>query len=277
MDASLPICLLSKATLTKSWLWNRKLSHLNFSTINDLTKHDLVDGLLKFKKSKDHLCSACERGKSKKYSHQPKLVPSTHSKLEWLHMDLCGSMRVATINGKKYILVIVDDYSRFTWIYFLPIKDETLEIIKKFIAQFQLNYNAKIHKIHTNNGTEFKNATLKAHYEKLGLMQQFSNAQMPQQNGVVERRNHTLIEAARTMLIFLRLPEFLGPRKFPLLASLKIESINISSKEDLDNLFRPMYEEYFEKRSSEVSINSVAQQVHNNEDSPSTSSIIIEE
>ncbi|GJX97405.1 retrovirus-related pol polyprotein from transposon TNT 1-94 [Tanacetum coccineum] len=87
--------------------------------------------------------------------------------------------------------------------------DETLEIIKKFIAQAQLNYKAKVCKIRTDNGTEFKNATLKAHYEKLGIMQQFSTARTPQQNGVVERRNRTLVEAARTMLIFSRLPEFL--------------------------------------------------------------------
>ncbi|GJV17185.1 integrase, catalytic region, zinc finger, CCHC-type containing protein [Tanacetum coccineum] len=110
MAASSLVFLFSKATSTKSWLWHRRLSHLNFNTINDLTKHDLVDGLSKFKYSKDHLCFACERRKSKK-SFQPKLVPSTHSKLELLHMDLCGPMRVATINGKKYILMIVDDYS----------------------------------------------------------------------------------------------------------------------------------------------------------------------
>ncbi|GKC69542.1 integrase, catalytic region, zinc finger, CCHC-type containing protein, partial [Tanacetum coccineum] len=147
MVASLPVCLMSKASSTKSWLMHRKLSHLNFGTINDLTKHDLVDGLPKFKYGKDHLCSACERGKSKKASHPPKLVPSSHSKLELLHMDLCGPMRVASINGKKYILVIVDDYSRFTWVYFLHSKDETPEIINKFIAQVQLNYDAKIYKI----------------------------------------------------------------------------------------------------------------------------------
>ncbi|GJZ49733.1 retrovirus-related pol polyprotein from transposon TNT 1-94 [Tanacetum coccineum] len=114
MAPSSPICLLSKATSTKSWLWHHILSHLNFSTINNLTKNDLVDGLPKFKYSKDHLCSACERVKSKKSSHLPKVVPSIHSKLELLHMDLCGPMQVASINGKKYILVIVDDYSRFT-------------------------------------------------------------------------------------------------------------------------------------------------------------------
>ncbi|GJY22259.1 integrase, catalytic region, zinc finger, CCHC-type containing protein [Tanacetum coccineum] len=219
-------------------------------------------------------------------------------------------MRVETINRKKYILVIIDDYSRFTWVYFLHTKDETPEIIKNFIAQVQLNYNAKVHKIQTDNGTEFKNITLKAHYEKLGIMQQFSVARTPQQNGVIERRNLTLVEAARTMLIFSRLPEFhwaeaisiacftqnrsiihtrYNKTPYELLHGIKtkcgvlyvfgslIEAMNTSSKEDLDNLFGPMYEEYFEKRSSEVSINFAAQQVHNNEDSPSPSSIIVEE
>ncbi|GKA47259.1 retrovirus-related pol polyprotein from transposon TNT 1-94 [Tanacetum coccineum] len=82
-------------------------------------------------------------------------------------MDLCGPIRVASINRKKCILVIIDDYSRFTWVYFLHSKDETPEIFKKFIAQVQLNYDTKIHKFRTDNDTEFKNATLKAHYEKL--------------------------------------------------------------------------------------------------------------
>ncbi|GJS22230.1 integrase, catalytic region, zinc finger, CCHC-type containing protein [Tanacetum coccineum] len=189
MAASSPVCIMSKATSTKSWLWHRRLSHLNFGTINDLTRLDLVDGLPKFKYGKDHLCFACERGKSKKASHPLKLVPSDHSKLELLHMDLCGPMRVASINGKKYILVIVDDYSRYTWVYFIQSKDETPKIIKKFIAQAQLNYKAKVCKIRTDNGTEFKKATLKVHYEKLGIMQQFSTDRTPQQNGVVERLN----------------------------------------------------------------------------------------
>ncbi|GKA29093.1 integrase, catalytic region, zinc finger, CCHC-type containing protein [Tanacetum coccineum] len=135
MAASSSVCLMSQAISTKSWLWHRKLSHLNFGTINDLTKHDLVDGLSKFKYGKDYLCSACEQRKRKKPSHPPKVVPSNHSKLELLHMDLCGPMRVTSINGKWYILVIVDDYSRFTWVYFLCTKDETPEIIKNFIAR----------------------------------------------------------------------------------------------------------------------------------------------
>nr|GEZ93556.1 putative ribonuclease H-like domain-containing protein [Tanacetum cinerariifolium] len=278
MAASLPVCLMSKATSTKSWLWHRRLSHLNFGTINNLTRLDLVDGLLKFKYEKDHLCSACEMGKSKKASHPPKLVSSGNFKLELLHMDLCGPMWVASINGKKYILVIVDAYSRYSWVYFLHSKDETPEIIKKFIAQAQLNYKAKIYKIRTNNGTEFKNTNLKAYYEKLGIMQQFSTARTPQQNGVVERRNRTLIEAARTMLIFSRLPKFLLAEAVATACfTQNPKTMNTPSKEDLDNLCGPMFEEYFGKKSSDTPINFAAQPTQLHEDSPSTSSINIEE
>ncbi|GJT16610.1 retrovirus-related pol polyprotein from transposon TNT 1-94 [Tanacetum coccineum] len=209
MAASSPVCLMSKATSTKSWLWHRRLSHLNFGTINQLTSHDLVDGLPKFKYNKNHLCSACEQGKSKKASLPPKLVPSTESKLELLHMDLCGPMRVASINGKKYILVIVDDYSRYTWVYFLRTKDEAPDMIIDFVNQVQRNLKASILTIRTDNGTEFKNEKLRAFYAKLGIVHKTSIARTPQQNGVVERRNRTLIEAARTMLIFSKALEFL--------------------------------------------------------------------
>ncbi|GJR08578.1 retrovirus-related pol polyprotein from transposon TNT 1-94 [Tanacetum coccineum] len=115
LAASSPLYLMSKATSTKSWLWHQRLSHLNFGTINHLTKKDLVDGLPKFKYDKDHLCSACKQGNSKKASFLPKLVPSTESKLELLHMDLCRPMRVESISGKRYILVTIDDYSCYTW------------------------------------------------------------------------------------------------------------------------------------------------------------------
>ncbi|GJZ87349.1 retrovirus-related pol polyprotein from transposon TNT 1-94 [Tanacetum coccineum] len=109
--ASSPICLLLKASKSKSWLWHRRLSHLNFGAINHLARHGLVRGLPKLKFEKDHLCSAYATGKSKKKSHKPKSEDTNQEKLYLLHMDLCGTMRVASVNGKKYILVIVDDYS----------------------------------------------------------------------------------------------------------------------------------------------------------------------
>nr|GEU58449.1 retrovirus-related Pol polyprotein from transposon TNT 1-94 [Tanacetum cinerariifolium] len=124
-----PICLMARATPTKSWLWHQRLSHLNFGTINDLAKNDLVSGLPRFKYAKEHLCPSCKQGKSKRASHPPKPVPNSKQQLHLLHMDLCGPMRFASINGKWYVLVIVDEYSRYTWVHFLRTKDETPEKI----------------------------------------------------------------------------------------------------------------------------------------------------
>ncbi|GJY07443.1 retrovirus-related pol polyprotein from transposon TNT 1-94 [Tanacetum coccineum] len=155
------ICLLSKASKTKSWLWHRRLSiwlsHLNFGTLNKLAKDGLARGIPKLKFQKDHLCSACALGKSKKSSHQPKAEDTNQEKLYLLHMDLCGPMRVESINGKKYILVIVDDYSRFTWVKFLRSKDEAPDAIIKCIKNIQVRLNATVRNVRTDNGTEFVN------------------------------------------------------------------------------------------------------------------------
>nr|GEV09831.1 hypothetical protein [Tanacetum cinerariifolium] len=129
MMTSSPICLLSKASKTKSWLWHLRLSHLNFGAINHLGRQGLVRGLLKLKFGKDHLCLACAMGKSTKKSHKPKSKDTNQEKLYPLHMDLYGPMCLESINGKKYILVIVDDYSRFTWVKFLRSKDEAPDFI----------------------------------------------------------------------------------------------------------------------------------------------------
>ncbi|GJT28280.1 retrovirus-related pol polyprotein from transposon TNT 1-94 [Tanacetum coccineum] len=209
MMKSSPICLLSKASKNKSWLWHRRLNHLNFGTINDLARKDLVRGLPRLKFEKDHLCSACQLGKSKKHTHKPKTENTNLEVLNTLHMDLCGPMRVQTINGKKYILVIVDDYSRFTWVKFLRSKDETPAVVIKFLTQIQVGLNKTVRFIRTDNGTEFVNKTLYDHYEKVGIFHQKTVPRTPQQNGVVERRNRTLVEAARTMLIFSKAPMFL--------------------------------------------------------------------
>ncbi|GJW01302.1 retrovirus-related pol polyprotein from transposon TNT 1-94 [Tanacetum coccineum] len=176
------IILLSKASKTKSWLWHRQLSYLNF---------------------------ACALGKSKKTSHQPKTKDTNQEKLYLLHMDLCGLMRVASINEKRYILVIVDDYSRFTWVRFLKTKDEAPAAIIKCIKNIQVRLNTKVQNVRTDNGTEFVNQTLREWYENVGISHQTSVARTPQQNGVVERRNLTLVEAACTMLIFSKAPLFL--------------------------------------------------------------------
>nr|GFA82447.1 retrovirus-related Pol polyprotein from transposon TNT 1-94 [Tanacetum cinerariifolium] len=158
-------CLLAKASSLQSCLWHQRLSYLNFATINNLVKNNLVQGLPKMKFEKDHLCSACEQGKIHRKHHKCKTNFASNKPLYLLHMDLCGPMRVQSINEKRYVLVFVDDYSRYTW------------------------------RVRTDNGTEFKNKTLAKFFDEVGITQQFSAARTPQQNGVVERRNRTLVEA----------------------------------------------------------------------------------
>nr|GEX68434.1 retrovirus-related Pol polyprotein from transposon TNT 1-94 [Tanacetum cinerariifolium] len=209
MMASSPICLLSKATKTKSWLWQRRLSHLNFGALNHFARNGLVCGLPKLKFKKDHLCSTCDMGKSKKQSHKPKSKYTNQEKLYLPHIDLCGPMRVASVNRKKYILVIVDDYSRFTWVKFLASKDEASNFIIKFLKMIQVRLNAAVRNIRRDNETEFVNQNLRDYYEQVGISHDASVARTPQQNGVVERKNRTLIEAARTMLIYAKAPLYL--------------------------------------------------------------------
>ncbi|GKA20298.1 retrovirus-related pol polyprotein from transposon TNT 1-94 [Tanacetum coccineum] len=144
--SSTPICLMAKASPTQAWLWHQRLSHLNFDYINLISKKDVVIGLPKLKYVKDQLCSSYVVSKAKRSSFKPKDVPSSKGRQNFLHMDLCGPMRVDSINGKKYILI------------------------------------------------------LHAYFKEEGLEHQTSTPRTPEQNGVVERRNRTLVEAARTML-----------------------------------------------------------------------------
>nr|GEY21026.1 ribonuclease H-like domain-containing protein [Tanacetum cinerariifolium] len=171
------------------------------SLINDskLAKDGLARGLPKLKFKKNHLCSACALGKSKKSSHQPKAEDTNQEKLYLLHMDLCSPMGVERINGKKYILVIINDYSRFTLVKFMRSKDEAPNAIIKCIKNIQVHLNAPTHNVQTDNRTEFVNQSLREFYENVGISHQTSIARTPQQNGVVERRNRTLVEAARIM------------------------------------------------------------------------------
>ncbi|KAJ9542272.1 hypothetical protein OSB04_028778 [Centaurea solstitialis] len=200
------VCLLSKATFNQNVLWHRRLSHLNYATINQLAKTGLVTGLPSLRFTKEQLCSACEMGKIKKSSHKLKVEHNTSKPLQLLHMDLCGPMRVQSINGRKYVLVIVDDFSRYTWVNFLRSKDGASDIIISFIRNVQVRLQLPVQVIRTDNDTEFKNRKLDSFLDSVGITHTFSAARTPQQNGVVERKNRTLVEAARTMLTFSKLP-----------------------------------------------------------------------
>nr|GEX71336.1 hypothetical protein [Tanacetum cinerariifolium] len=164
-----------------------------------ISRHGLVRGLPKLKFEKDHMCSACAMGKSNKKLHKPKSKDTNQEKLYLLQMNLCDPMRVASVNEKKYILVIIDDYSRFTWVKCLRSKDEAPGFIIKFLKMIQVQLKAPVRRISTNNGNKFVNQTLREYYEKVGISHETFVARYPQQNGFVKRRNRTLIEAAYTI------------------------------------------------------------------------------
>ncbi|GJR56685.1 retrovirus-related pol polyprotein from transposon TNT 1-94 [Tanacetum coccineum] len=154
-----------------------------FTQIGDIWKptgkHGLVREVPKLKFEKDHLCSACALGKSSKKPHKPKSEDTNQEKLYLLHMDLCGPMRVASVSGKKYILVIVDDYSRFTWVKCLRSKDEAPAFIINFLKMIQVRLKETVRRIRTDNGTEFVNQTLREYYEKVGISHETSVARSP--------------------------------------------------------------------------------------------------
>ncbi|KAJ9565777.1 hypothetical protein OSB04_001743 [Centaurea solstitialis] len=203
------LCLLSKASNQQSILWHRRLSHLNFKGLNKLVIGNLAIGIPDLRFQQEHLCTACQLGKMKRVSHKSKLEHGTEKPLQLIHMDLCGPMRVQSINGKKYVLVMVDDYSRYTWVKFLRSKDEAPEIIISVLKEVQVNLQSQVQKIRSDHGTEFKNKVLGGYLESVGIKHTFAAVRTPQQNGVVERRNKTLVEAARTMLAYSKLPMFL--------------------------------------------------------------------
>nr|GEZ44218.1 hypothetical protein [Tanacetum cinerariifolium] len=162
------ICLMAKATSSQAWLWHCRLSHLNFDTINLLSKNDIMIGLPKLKFVKDHLCSSCELGKAKRKSFQLKTTPSSKR--------------------------------RYTWTHFLRSKDETPEVLIEFLRLVQRGLHAQVRIVQTDKGTEFLNKTLHTYFASEGILHQVLVTRTPKQNDVIERQNRTLVEAARTML-----------------------------------------------------------------------------
>jgi gag-pre-integrase-like protein/integrase-like protein/Pol polyprotein len=202
------MCLFGKADV--GWLWHRRLAHVNMRTLQSLHKEGHIVGLKEnVSFAKDRVCRACVLGKMHDAPHKPKNRIKSTKILELLHVDLFGPPSHASLGGKKYCLVIVDDFSRYSWVYFFKLKSETQETFIDFINLVQRQHNVPVLIIRSDNGTEFKNYTLNDFLSDEGIKHQYSAAYTPQQNGVAERKNRTLIEMARTMLA-----EFKSPYNF---------------------------------------------------------------
>jgi transposase InsO family protein len=189
------------------WLWHRRLTHVGMKNLHKLLKGKHILGLTNVHFEKDGICSACQAGKRVGVHHPHKNIMTTERPLELLHKDLFDLISYISIGGSKYCLVIVDDYSRFTWVFFLQEKSQIQETLKRFLIRAQNEFRLRIKKIRSDNGTEFKNSQIEGFLEEEGIKHEFSSPYTPQQNGVVERKNRTLLDMARTMLDEYKTPD----------------------------------------------------------------------
>jgi transposase InsO family protein len=204
-NAELDTCLIAKTNM--GWLWHRRFAHVGMKNLHKLLKGEHILGLTNVHFEKDRICSACQVGKQVGAHHPHKNIMITDRLLELLHMDLFGPIAYISIGGSKYCLVIMDDYSRFTWVFFLQEKSQTQDTLKRFLKWAQNEFRLRIKKIRSDNGTEFKNSQIEGFLEEEGIKHEFSSPYTPQQNGVVERMNRTLLDIARTMLDQYKTPD----------------------------------------------------------------------
>ncbi|KAL8103615.1 hypothetical protein AgCh_027987 [Apium graveolens] len=183
------ICLLSRASIEESWNWHKRLSHLNFNNINELVKKDLVRGLPKIVFAPDGLCDSCQKAKQRKSSFKSKTESSILKPYHLLHVDLFDPVNVMSIAKNKYVMVIVDKFTRYTWVYFLHKKNETAYTLTDHVRQLDKLVKDSVKIIRSDNGTEFKNSIMEEFCKEHGIKNEFSVPGTPQQNGVVERKN----------------------------------------------------------------------------------------
>ncbi|GKB14268.1 retrovirus-related pol polyprotein from transposon TNT 1-94 [Tanacetum coccineum] len=184
-------CFFAKASPSVNWLWHKRLSHLNFKNINNLAKHNLVSGLPSLTFSKDKNCSACEKGKHHRASFKTKRSFSINKSLHLLHMDLFGPVKPQTISHNKYTLVIVDEYSRYTWVFCLKKKSDAADCIMSFIRKMENLNEVRVKELRSDTRTEFKNHKLEEFYDEKGISQNFSSPCTPEQNEAVNTACYT--------------------------------------------------------------------------------------
>jgi transposase InsO family protein len=171
-------CLITKTNM--DWLWHRRLAHVGMRNLHKLQKYGHILGLTNIIFEKDKPYGACQARKQVGTHHHAKNIMTTTRPLEMLHIDLFGPIAYRSIDGNKYGLVIVDDYSRFTWVFFLQDKNEIQEVLKKFLRIAQNEFDAKVKKIRSDNNTEFKNTQVEDFLDEKGINDEFSAPYTPQ-------------------------------------------------------------------------------------------------
>ncbi|CAL8993818.1 unnamed protein product, partial [Prunus brigantina] len=195
-----------KATIEEStWCWHRRFGHLNMQSLKLLQQQGLVYGLPEIGKA-DRICQDCAIGKSHREAFSKEKTWRASVPLELVHSDVCGPMQTTSIGGNKYFLTFIDDCTRMCWVYFMQFKSEVFNIFKKFKAMVELQSGYKIKKLRSDRGGEYTSTDFLQFCEEIGLERQLTVAYSPQQNGVAERKNRTIVEMSKTMMKEKKLP-----------------------------------------------------------------------
>ncbi|KAG8474247.1 hypothetical protein CXB51_033974 [Gossypium anomalum] len=187
-------------------LWHQRLGHANFRSIAQMASKKMVENFTKSVQSED-VCEVCQIGKQARLPFPANTSWRISTKLELVHSDVCGPMKTESLNGSKYFILFIDDYTRFSWIYFLKHKSEVAQVFVKFKAATEIETGLKLKTIRTDNGTEYTSAQFQALCNKAGVKHQLTNVYTSQQNRVSERKNRSLLDMARCLLFEKKLPK----------------------------------------------------------------------
>ena len=188
--------------------WHARLGHIGAESLKTMVRKDLVVGLPKLTVEKE-TCKSCLLGKQARHPFPQTTSYRAQGILELMHGDLCGPISPSTASRSKYIFAIIDNHSRYMWLILLKEKGEAFEKFRKFKASVELETKAKIKCFRTDRGGEFTSTAFNGFCEESGIMRQLTAPYSPQQNGVVERRNRTLMEMTRSLLKHMSLPNHL--------------------------------------------------------------------
>ncbi|GJV29765.1 zinc finger, CCHC-type containing protein [Tanacetum coccineum] len=239
-----PICLLANVD-NQAWLWHARLGHLNFDDINKMTRKGLVEGIPRINHA-GQICDACLLGKHSRTPFPNQAKFRSKNPLDLVYGDLCGPISPATHSGKKLIFLLVDDCTRFMWAYFLTSKDQALSTFKEFRQKIEMEMRMKVRMLRTDRGGEFTSNEFTKYCKENGIARQLTAPYSPQQNGVVERRNRTVLSTTTEWTLEDKTPyEALYNRK-PNLENLRIfgctayAKITIPHLKKLDDRSIPM-------------------------------------
>ena len=199
-----PVCLMAHAK-EEAWLWHMRYGHVNFRSLRSLAAENMVVGMPRLEQI-DHVCDGCMVAKQRRLPFPAQATYRASEQLELIHGDLCGPITPETPSGKRYFLLLVDDHSRYMWVALLRSKDEALGAMKKIQKAAETQRNLKLKAIQTDRGGEFSSKEFAEHCDEHGVKHFLTAPYTPQHNGVVERRNQTVVGMARSLLKSMGVP-----------------------------------------------------------------------